>query len=100
MFSARVFTSPPEFKAKFEMVQAFGVLHGTHVLIIAPFTNSKNCCNYKLFHSSLDVQAVCDYCGLFLDVECRWPGTVHDAKMLANSGINRKLQNSQLLKTC
>ena len=47
---------------------------------------------------SLNVPAACDYHGLFLDVECRWSGGVHDAKIFANSVINKKLQNSQLPK--
>ena len=47
---------------------------------------------------TLNVSAVCDYRSLLLDVECRWSGSVHDAKMFANSSINRKLQNSQLPK--
>ena len=64
---------------------------------MAPSTNSQDYNNYKSFHS-LNVQAVCDYRGIFLDVECRCPEIVHGAKMFANSGINRKLQNSQLQK--
>ena len=87
-----------EFEAKFGIVQAFGATDGTHVPIMAPSTNSQDYYNYKSFHS-LDVQAICDYRGLYLDVECRWPGSVHDAKMFTNSSINRKLQNSQLPKT-
>ena len=74
-----------QFEAKFGMVQTFGA-------------NAPDYYNYKSFHS-LNVQVVCDYRGLFLNVECRWPGSVHDAKMFANSGIYRKLQNSQLPKT-
>ena len=79
-----------EFEAEFGMVQAFGSIDGTHSPIMAPSTNSQDYYNYKSFHS-LNVQAVCDYCGLFLAVECRWPGSMHDAKMFANSGIKRKL---------
>ena len=42
------------------------------------------------------MQAVCDYKGIFLDVECRWPGSVHDAKVFANSSISNKLRNGNL----
>ena len=86
-----------EFEAKFGMVQAFGAIDGTHIPIMAPPTNSQDYYNYKSFHP-LNVKAVWDYHDLFLDVECRWSQSVHDAKMFANSGINRNLQNSQLPK--
>ena len=56
-----------EFEAKFGMVQAFGAIDGTHVPIMAQSTNSQDYYNYKSFHS-LNVQAVCDYRGLFWDV--------------------------------
>ena len=86
-----------EFEAKFGMVQAFGAIDGTHIPIMAPSANLKHYYNYKSFHS-LNVQAVCGYHGLFLDVVCRWLGSVHDAKVFANSGINGNW-NSQLPKT-
>ena len=87
-----------EFEAKFGMVQAFGAIDGTHIPRMVPSTNSQDYYNYKSFHS-LNIQAVCDYGGLFLDVECRWRGSMHEAKMFANSDISKKLQNSQCSKT-
>ena len=87
-----------EFESKFGMIQAFGCIDGTHVPIKAPSENSQDYFNYKQFHS-LNVQAVCDYKGLFLDVECMWSGCVHDAKVFANSKIANMLQNNKLPKT-
>lgn len=58
-----------EFEAEFRIVQAFGVIGGAHIPIMAPPTNSQGYSNYKSFHS-LNVQAVGGYRGLFLDVEC------------------------------
>ena len=53
---------------------------------------------YKQFHS-LNVQTVCDLRGLFMDIECRWPGSVHDRKVFANSSISMKVRNGALSQT-
>ena len=45
---------------------------------------------------SLNVQAVCDFKGYFLDVECMWPGSVHDSKVFANSRIDKMLRDGEL----
>ena len=42
------------------------------------------------------MQAICDYKGVFMDVECRWPGSVHDSKVFATSKIVRGLENGSL----
>lgn len=84
-----------EFESKFGMHQAFGCIDGTHIPIIRPSDNPQDYYNYKGFHS-LNVQAVCDYKGTFMDVECRWPGSVHDAKVFANSSVNNKLRKREL----
>lgn len=34
-----------------------------------------------------------------MDVECRWPGSAHDAKVYANSKISNKLRSVKLPKT-
>ena len=70
-----------EFELKFGMIQAIGCIDGTHITIKRPSDNSQDFFNYKQFFS-LNVQAVCDSNGQFMDVECRWPGSVHDAKVL------------------
>ena len=84
-----------EFETKFGMQQAFGCIDGTHIPITSPSDNPQDYYCYKGFHS-LNVQAVCDYKGTFMDAECRWPGSVHDAKAFANSSINNKLRNGEL----
>ena len=65
-----------KFEAKFGMTQAFGCVDGTHIPIKCPSENSQDFFSYKQYFS-LSVQAVCDYKGYFMDVECRWPGSVH-----------------------
>lgn len=84
-----------EFEAKFGMTQAFGCIDRTHIPIECPSENSQDFFCYKQFNS-LSVQAVYDYKGSFIDVECRWPGSVHDAKVFANSSIHAKLRSSKL----
>ena len=86
-----------EFESKYGMTQAFGCIDGTHVPIQRPLVNSQDYFCYKQFFS-LSVQAICDYRGYFMDAECRWPGSVHDAKVFANSSVNRKLRNGKLPK--
>ena len=87
-----------EFAAKYGMPQAFGCIDGTHVPILRPKENSQDYFSYKMFFS-INVQAVCDFRGQFMDVDCRWPGSVHDAKVFANSSINKKLSKGQLPST-
>ena len=84
-----------EFELRFGMIQAIGCIDGTHVAIKRPQDNSQDFFNYKQFFS-LNIQAVCDSNGSFMDVECKWPGSVHDAKVFANSSICKNLNNGQL----
>ena len=87
-----------EFEAKFGMIQAMGCIDGTHIPIKKPHKNSQDYFCYKQFYS-LNVQAICDYRGQFMDVECVWPGSVHDAKVFANSSVNHRLQGNKLPRT-
>ncbi len=91
-------TTVAEFETKFGMTQAFGCVDGTHVPIRRPIINSQDYFNYKQFYS-ISAQAICDAKGLFLDVDCRWPGSVHDAKVFSNSLVNSKLKTGHLVKT-
>ena len=80
------------------MPQCFGCVDRTHIPISSPSENSQDyfCC--KQFHS-LNVQAVCDFRGLFMDIECRWPGSVHDSEVFASSSISMKMRNGGLPQT-
>ena len=87
-----------EFEIKFGLLQAFGCIDGTHIEIKRPIENAQDFYNYKQFFS-FTVQAVCDSAGKFMDIECRWPGSVHDAKVFANSKINENLQTGKIAST-
>jgi len=45
---------------------------------------------------TLNVQAVCDWKGMFIDAEVKWPGSVHDGRVFGNSRINRLLREEKL----
>ena len=89
-----MYSKVAEFETKFGMVQAFGCIDGTHIPIRRPVTDSQDYINYKQFYS-LNVQAVCDCRGIFLDVDCRWPGSVHDAKVFSNSYVHKRLRQGK-----
>ena len=73
-----------EFELKFD---------GTHIYRKRPIENSQDYHNQKKLFSS-NVQAVCDSRGRFMDVECKWPGSVHDANVFANLAISKNLRDS------
>lgn len=76
------------FQKKFGFPQAIGCVDGTHIPIKRPSENSHDYFCYKQ-RFSINVQAICDANGLFTDVEIRWPGSVHDARVFANSQVNK-----------
>ena len=77
------------------MPQCFSCIDGTHIPRSSPSENSQDYFCYKQFHM-LNVQAVCDVRGLFMDIKCRWPGSVHDSKVFPNSSISMKMRNGAL----
>ncbi|XP_057293071.1 putative nuclease HARBI1 [Hydractinia symbiolongicarpus] len=93
--SEEMYKKASEFELKYGMVQAFGCIDGTHIPIKTPGECSQDYFNYKQFFS-LNVQAVCDFRGMFMDVDCRWPGSCHDAKVFANSMISKNMKENLL----
>ena len=80
------------FHKKFGLPQVFGCIDGTHIPIKQPTENSHDFFCYKMKYT-LNCQAICDHKGQFLNVEIKWPGSVHDARVFANSDVNKMLQN-------
>ena len=77
-----------EFRLKFGLIQAFSCIDGTHIPLKQPMINSQDCFDYNEFYS-INVQAICDSRGLFMDIDGYWSGLVHDlVHGLVNSKIN------------
>ena len=84
------------FKNKWGMIQCAGSIDGCHDPVLPPALNHTDYYNRKGWYSIL-VQAAVDHNYLFTNVCVGWPGSVHDARVLANSSIYRKASQKEIL---
>ena len=84
-----------DFEAKFGLPGVFGAIDGSHFRIKEPNSNHTEYLNYKGFHS-INVQAICDSHGYFLDVYAKHPGRCHDARMFQMSPASTWLEKGML----
>lgn len=74
------------FESKWGFSQCVGALDGSHILVRPPSQNHTDYYNRKGWYSIL-VQAVVGHVYLFRNVNMGWPGSVHDARVFANSSL-------------
>ncbi|KAK0144350.1 putative nuclease HARBI1 [Merluccius polli] len=82
-------------KEEFHRIAGFpsviGCIDGTHIPITAPSHNEADYVNRKSIHS-INVQIICDAAYIISNVEAKWPGPVHDARIYRESNLSNRLQ--------
>ena len=84
------------FEEKWGFPQCVGAVDGSHIPISAPELNHTDYYNRKGWYSMI-VQAIVDHDYLFRDICVGWAGSVHDARVFANSLIYKKITQDGLL---
>lgn len=67
---------------KYGFPQCLGAVDGTYIPISKPYINLQDLFSYKVKYT-VNVQGVSDFQECFMDVDIRWPGGTHDAKVFA-----------------
>ena len=73
-----------EFLQKFGFPRVLGCIDGTHI----PISEPNDYFPYKMKYT-INVQAICDCDRRFMDVDMKWPGSLHDAHVFTNSEVQK-----------
>ena len=84
------------FENKWGYPQCAGAIDGCHIPISAPALNHTDYYNRKGWYSMV-VQAIVDHDYIFRDICVGWPGSVHDARIFANSLIYKRITEDHIL---
>ena len=76
--------------------QCFGAINGSHIPILTPKDSSTDYYNKKGFHSNV-LQALVDHEFKIMNTYVGWPGSVHDACILANSVVFERGEDGTLV---
>ncbi|XP_043092070.1 putative nuclease HARBI1 [Puntigrus tetrazona] len=71
-----------------------GCIDGTRIPFKAPSINEGDYVNRKSVHS-INVQVICEATQIITNVEAKWPGFVHDAKIFRESSLCQAFQQGQ-----
>lgn len=85
------------FQSKWGFPQCIGAIDGSHIPVRAPLLNHTDYYNRKGWYSIL-VQAVVDHRYLFRNINVGWPGSVHDARVFANSELYAQATSNVILQ--
>nr|XP_055041086.1 putative nuclease HARBI1 [Misgurnus anguillicaudatus] len=77
------------------MPQCLGAIDCTHIEVKTPVCNSAEFINTNRT-CSLNVQALCDHKYRFMDVVVKWPGSVPNARIFANSQLSCDLKDGTI----
>ncbi|WAQ98740.1 HARB1-like protein, partial [Mya arenaria] len=75
--------------------KVIGAIDGTHINIASPNQHEEIYVNRKGKHS-INVQVVFDGWYNIIDVVARWPGSVHDSRVLRESSLNNLFENGHM----
>lgn len=83
------------FESKWGFPQCDGAVDGSHIPIMAPEEYHTDYFNRKGWHSVI-LQGSVGPNYTFWDINVGWPGSVHDARVLANTDVYKKAVESKL----
>ena len=78
--------------------QYVGAVDRTHIAIKRPFVTFSNDFDNRKGNCTFNCEAAADYSYRFSDVVIKWPCSVHDAQIFANSSLNEAMQNGIIPK--
>ena len=73
---------------KFGFHRVLGCIDGTHIPISEPHENPHDYFSHNMKYT-INVQTTGDCNGRFTDVDVKWPGSLHDAHVFANSEVQK-----------